>query len=261
MTVFVHELRRGRLSLAIWSVAIAFMLAVCIFIYPEMSSQMGELSEMFADMGSFSQAFGMDELNFGEFMGYFGIECGNTLGIGGALFAALLGISALSKEEQGGTADLLLTHPISRARIVSEKLLSVVVRIAILDLTVILATVLSCLLINAECSVGKLALLFLAHFLLQLEIAAVTFAISAFLRGNGIFIGIGLSLLLYFLNLLSNLLEELRFLRYLTPFSYTDSGYIFKESALEVKYLIVGIILMILAVILAYRRYTTKDIK
>ena len=50
MTLFFHELKRGRLSLAVWTVAIAFMLGVCVIIYPEMSSQMGDISEMFADM-------------------------------------------------------------------------------------------------------------------------------------------------------------------------------------------------------------------
>jgi ABC-2 type transport system permease protein len=53
-------------------------------------------------------SFGMDKLNFGEFMGYFGIECGNVLGLGGALFAALAGISALAKEEKDRTAEFLL---------------------------------------------------------------------------------------------------------------------------------------------------------
>ena len=92
MKVFLHELRMGRTALAIWSAAISFMLGVCIIIYPEMSSQMGDISEMFSDMGAFSSAFGMDKLNFGEFMGYFGVECGNVLGLGGALFAAVVGM-------------------------------------------------------------------------------------------------------------------------------------------------------------------------
>ena len=136
MTLFFHELKRGRISLIIWTVAIAFMLGVCIVIYPEMSSQMGEISEMFANMGSFSAAFGMDELNFGEFIGYFGVECGNVLGLGGAFFAAILGVSALAKEEKERTAELLLSHPISRARIITEKLLAVLSQILILNLVV-----------------------------------------------------------------------------------------------------------------------------
>ena len=98
MTILKHELKRGKAALLIWAAAISFMLAICVVIYPEMSSQMGEISEMFADMGSFSAAFGMDTVNFGEFIGFFGVECGNVLGLGGAFFAALLGVSALAKE-------------------------------------------------------------------------------------------------------------------------------------------------------------------
>ena len=69
MTILKKELKASLISLIIWSTAICFMLGVCIIIYPEMSKQMGEISEMFADMGAFSSAFGMDSLNFGEFMG------------------------------------------------------------------------------------------------------------------------------------------------------------------------------------------------
>ena len=97
MTLFFHEIRQNRLSLIIWTSVISFMLAVCVIIYPEMKGQMNEMTAMFSDMGSFTEAFGMDELNFGEFMGYFGVECGNVLGLGGANFAAILGISALAK--------------------------------------------------------------------------------------------------------------------------------------------------------------------
>lgn len=103
MTLIKHELTQGKLTLIVWTLVIAFMLAVCILIYPEMGTQMGDVSAMFAEMGSFSAAFGMDKLNFGEFMGFFGVECGNILGLGGAFFAALLGISILAKEEKEQT--------------------------------------------------------------------------------------------------------------------------------------------------------------
>ena len=110
------------------------MLGICILIYPEMASQVNEMSAMFADMGSFTAAFGMDQINFGEFIGYFGIECGNVLGMGGAFFAAITGISVSSKEERDGTAEFLLTHPLSRNKIIFNKLLSVIAEILILNL-------------------------------------------------------------------------------------------------------------------------------
>ena len=140
MIIFFHELRQNKLSIIIWSAALSFMLGVCVIIYPEMSSQMGEISNMFADMGAFTEAFGMDQLNFGEFMGYFGVECGNTLGLGGAIFAAIVGVSALSKEEKNHTAEFLLTHPVSRAKIITEKLLAAFAQVIILNVAVVAIT-------------------------------------------------------------------------------------------------------------------------
>ena len=120
MTLFYHELKQGRLALLIWSGIVAGMLAVCILIYPEMARQMEEVSGMFAEMGSFSAAFGMDRINFGEFIGFFGVECGNILGLGGGFFAAFVGSTALAKEEKEHTAEFLLTHPISRQSVVLQ---------------------------------------------------------------------------------------------------------------------------------------------
>jgi len=260
MTLFFHELRRARLSLIIWTGVIAFMLGVCVMIYPEMSAQMEDVSQMFSDMGSFSAAFGMDQLNFGEFMGYFGIECGNVLGIGGALFAAITGVTALSKEEKDRTAEFLLTHPISRTRVITQKLMSVVAQIVILNAIVAAVTALCIAVIGESADVQAVTLLLLSYLLLQLEIAAITFGVSAFLKGNGIGIGLGLAMMLYFLNIVANLTEEAEVLKYVTPFGYTDSAYIINEHALKGEYLAVGAVLTVIGISAAYWKYRKKDI-
>lgn len=260
MTVFKHELRQGRSALIIWTAAISFMLGICIVIYPEMSTQMGDISAMFADMGSFSQAFGMDRINFGEFLGFFGVECGNVLGLGGAFFAALLGISALAKEEKEHTAEFLLTHPVSRTRIIAEKLCAVIAQIVILNLAVIAVTALSVLIIGEEADIKTFALLFLSFFLMQLEVAAVTFGISAFLRRGSLGIGLGLAAVFYFMNIVANLIDETKFLKYITPFGYTESADIIADGALNGGYLAVGMALAAIGVILAFWKYGRKDI-
>ena len=260
MTVFKHELRQGRSALIIWTASISFMLGVCIVIYPEMSTQMGDISAMFADMGSFSQAFGMDRINFGEFLGFFGVECGNVLGLGGAFFAALLGISALAKEEKEHTAEFLLTHPVSRTRVITEKLSAVIAQIVILNLAVIAVTALSVLIIGEAADIKTFALLFLSFFLMQLEVAAVTFGISAFLRRGSLGIGLGLAAVFYFMNIVANLIDETKFLKYITPFGYTESADIIADGALNGGYLAVGMALAAIGVILAFWKYGRKDI-
>ncbi len=260
MTLFLHELRRSRLSLAVWSAVIAFMLGVCVLIYPEMSAQMGEISDMFADMGAFSAAFGMDQVNFGEFMGYFGIECGNVLGLGGAFFAAIIGISALAKEEKEGTAEFLLTHPVSRGRILTEKLAAVLAQIVILNFSVAAVTALSILAIGETVKAGTVALLLLSYLCMQLEIAAITFGISAFLRRGGLGIGLGIAVLLYFLNIVANLTEKAEFLKYITPFGYTDGADIVANGAIRMEYLAVGTVFAAVGIAASYLKYTKKDI-
>ncbi len=260
MTLIRHELRQGRTTLIIWTSVIAFMLAVCILIYPEMETQMGDVGSMFAEMGSFSAAFGMDRLNFGEFMGFFGVECGNVLGLGGAFFTALLGISILAKEEKEQTAEFLLTHPISRRKIVIRKLIAMIAQIVLLNLIVIAVTVISIYAIKETPEVRPLLLLFLAYFLLQVEIAAVCFGMSAFLSHGGLGIGLGMAALLYFLNIIANLTEDAEFLKYITPFGYTESADIIADGYLKTEYLAVGMVFMLIGIVTGFYRYCKKDI-
>lgn len=261
MAVYLHELKRGKISLILWSVAIAFMLGVCVLIYPEMETQMGDISGMFANMGAFSDAFGMDKINFGSFIGFFGVECGNVLGLGGAMFAAILGISALAKEEKEHTAEFLLTHPIRRDKVIFEKLAATITQIFLLNLVSVLVTAVTTLAIEEDVDVKVISLLFLAYFIMQLEIAAITFGISSFIHGNGLGIGLGVAILMYFLNIISNLTEEAKFLKYITPFAYTEGADIISEEAIELKYLIVGLVFLVIGIVLAFVKYRKKDIK
>lgn len=261
MTLFFHELKRDRIKLIVWTAIIAFMLCVSIILYPQMTSQMNEMGDMFAEMGGFSDAFGLDKVNFGEFGGYFAVECGNVLGLGGAFFAALLGVAALAKEERERTAEFLLTHPISRNYVVAQKLAAVIAEVLILNIFVSLAAFVSSLAIGQTID-GKLFFnVFLGYLLMQIEIACVTFGLSAFLRGSGLGIGLGLAFMLYFMNILANLTDKAEFLRYITPFSYADGTAIVSNGGIEVKYLIPGLIFAVTGAAAAFIKYNRKDIR
>lgn len=260
MTILKHEIRQGRNSLIIWTAVIAFMLGVCILIYPEISKQMDGLSEAFANMGGFSAAFGMDKLNFGEFLGFFGVECGNVLGLGGAFFAALAGIAALSKEERGHTAEFLLTHPVSRQNVVAQKLVSVIVQIIILNAVAVGITALTTIMIGESPDIKPLTLTFAAYLMMQIEIAAICFGISAFIGSGGLGLGLGLAAAFYFLNIIANLTDSAEFLKYITPFGYTDSSSIIADGRIEIKYLVVGIVMTVIGIGAAFWKYGRKDI-
>ena len=261
MTLVRHELKQSRISLIVWALSIASLLAVCVFLYPSMKSEMDTVSEMFSSMGSFTAAFGMDKVSFGTLIGFYVVECGNIVGLGGAFFAALCGISALAKEEKEHTAEFLMTHPVSRWRVVTDKMISVILQLVILNAVVYLTAVVSVALIGEDIPWKELNLLHLAYLLLQVETAAVCFGISAFLRRSGMGIGLGIAMLFYFLNLVANITEEADFLKYITPFGYAEGADIVNDLSLNGEMLAVGAVFTVAGIVIAYVKYCRKDLR
>lgn len=260
MTLIKHELRQGWKSLLIWTISIGFFVAICVFMYPEMESEMEGVNEMFSSMGSFTAAFGMDRLNFGTLIGFYAVECGNILGLGGAFFAALLGISALAKEEKERTAEYLLTHPVSRIRIITGKLTSVVLQILIMNSAIFILAITSIAAIGEDIPWNEIGLLHLSYFLVQIELACICFGISAFMRHGSLGIGLGIATVMYFLNIVANISENAEFLKYLTPFGYAEGADLIADMSLDTGKVILGMAFAIIGIISAYVKYSRKDI-
>lgn len=261
MTLVKHELKQGKISFLIWTASIGFLLAVCVFLFPEMKGQMDEVSDVFSSMGSFSTAFGMDQLNFGTLTGFYAIECGNVLGLGGAFYASLCAVGILSKEEKERTAEYLLTHPVSRIRIITEKLISVLILITAMNLIIYALAVGSIAMIGEEIPWKELSLMHLAYYLLQLELAGICFGISAFLRKGSVGVGLGIAAVMYFLNLIANIAEVADFLKYITPFGYCEGADNVGNGTLDGTKVAVGMVIGIVGIVSAYLKYTRKDIR
>ena len=260
MTLVKHELKQGKASFLIWTISIGFFMAVCVFLFPEMKGEMDGISETFASMGSFTAAFGMDRLNFGTLIGFYAIECGNVLGLGGAFYAALCAAAMLSKEEKERTAEFLLTHPVSRIRIITEKLIAVLIQITALNLIIYAISVGSMTMIGEEIPWKEINLLHLAYYLLQIELAGICFGVSSFLRKGSVGVGLGISVMVYFLNLIANIAEAAEFLKYITPFGYCDGADIVSNGSLDSTMVAIGIVMGIGGIAAAYLHYTRKDI-
>ncbi|MGN0482521.1 MAG: ABC transporter permease subunit [Lachnospiraceae bacterium] len=259
MAVFQKEWRQGYKGFLIWAVSIACMMVICVCMFPQMKGQMNEVSDMFANMGSFTKAFGMDQLNFGDFLGFYGVECGNVLGIGGGFFAAYLGIAMLSKEEKEHTAEFLLSHPVSRANVFAQKLLALISQVVAMNVLIIICSYASVWAIHEEIDEEIFLLMHLAYLILQIEIALICFGVSAFLHSSSIGIGIGLATIFYFMNIICNISEKVEFLKYITPFAYTEGGDILADHKLNECLVVLGLVYAVIFVIAGFLKYTKKD--
>ena len=261
MTLIKHELKKGYKSLAIWTLTIGFFVVICVLMFPEMKGEMEDVSEMFSSMGAFTQAFGMDKLNFGTLMGFYAIECGNILGLGGAFYAAILGITALAKEEKERTAEFLLSHPISRNKIITEKLIAIFIQIITMKVLVFFMSVISIVSINEEILWRELLLLHLSYFLVQIVLTGICFGISAFVRSSGIGAGIGLATTAYFINIVSNITDSVKNLKYITPFGFAEGADIMLNVDLDWNIVAINMFFSLVGVVVAYMKYINKDIR
>lgn len=260
MTIYIKELKQAGKSWCIWTCSIAFMMLICIMMFPEMKNEMDSVTDVFANMGGFTVAFGMDKLSFGELMGFYGIECGNIIGIGGGFFAALAGIAVLANEEKERTAEFLLTHPVSRCSVLTQKLLSVLTQIIGMNVIVAGVSLITTAAIGEELAMEEFWLLHLAYLLMQLEIGCICFGISAFIKRGSIGIGLGLALALYFMNIICNISEQAEALKYITPYAYAEASNIISESEIDFGLVGIGMAFALAGIVVGYFKYARKDI-
>lgn len=259
MTIFRKELRSGAVSFLVWSLVIGGLMAVCVALYPSMAGSMGDMSALFADMGDFSAAFGLDKLQFGTIMGFYGTECGNILGLGGAFFAALTAMGLLAGEEGGHTAEFLLTHPVSRVRVAAEKLAALAAMVLALNLICFACGAIGILAIGEDAEWSDLLRYHGAMLLMQLEIGGICFGVSSMLRRSSFGLAIGLAAGMYFLGIIINMDAGLEPLRFVTPYYYADAARVFAEEALAGP-MLAGCALGVLGTLSGIWQYTRKDI-
>lgn len=259
MEIVKMECRKNIKTMLLYSICVASMIFLCMALFPTLKNQSAQLGEMYASMGSFSNAFGMNQVNIVSAMGYFAIECGTLLGLGGALYCGMLGIGILLNEQQSHTIEFLYTHPKTRRRILFEKFFAMVLCIAGFYVINFLTSVLSLLWLKESFSMNELLSIFLLQFILGVQIAGICFGISCFFQSGKLFLGIGIGFFFYCMDLYANMQNDAKIIRFLTPFSYANPVTVISKNVWELKYLIVGIIETLVFVWIGKIYFEKKD--
>ena len=82
-----------------------------------------------------------------------------------------------------------------------------------------------------------------------------------FLWKGGLGIGLGLAIALYFLNIIANLSDKAKALKYITPFGYAESSDIINNGGIAGDKLLIGLALALAGIGIAYWKYSKKDIR
>lgn len=260
MTLYIKEIKNNLKNLLIWSVCVGGMCMACILLYTSMQDSMQGMNESFSNMGAFSTAFGMNKLGVESLAGYYASAVAAVHSLGGAMFVALLSTQIVSKEEAGHTAEFLNVLPISRKSIIVQKYLALITLTVIFHIICVMLYVISFAIVNEDIGMREFFMFHGAQVLMNIEIATICFAVSAYNKRNMIGAGMGIAIGFYAIDLIVRIVPKIENLKYLTPFYYANAADVFVSGSISWKLLVVSVIVIIAAFIIALVRYERKDI-
>ncbi|NLW17953.1 MAG: ABC transporter permease subunit [Firmicutes bacterium] len=227
MPVFRRELQANSRSWLVWTIALAALNLLMMWVFPSFrqdTANMEAVMELFPE--AFAKIFGLDQLSLADPIGFYATEAYFMVMLFGSLYAAILGASILSKEEDDKTIEFLLARPISRTRLLAGKLLALLTLLVLFNLVIGLVTFAAFAIFDVgEYSAATLLRLLTTPFLAHITFAAFAFCLALFFirRKSATSMAIGMVVGLYFVDVLATLSDKFELLRYLTPYHYVNA--------------------------------------
>jgi len=177
-----------------------------------------------------------------------------------AITGILFGAKAIGKEEDSGTLELLLASPISRTKIIIQKLAAIKFTLLLIALSSWLGVVLGKLLFVFDVNLARVAVASLAVFLLGMVYAMAALAGQSLTGKARIGMGVGAGLLVatYFADIVSKLVDNLEALKYVSPFYYMDMANVLNGDGKLVNLVVLAGIAVVFYVV-AHVGFTNRD--
>jgi ABC-2 type transport system permease protein len=262
MNILLQELRMARKSLIIWCVSLVGILAFFMLLYPPVSDQLDEFQKVFNSFPlQFQQAFGLENLNIANILGFYQFVFTYIL-LAGAIQAMNLGVSIISAEVREKTGDFLFVKPVTRNRVVSMKILAVLIEILVTNGVVFVGALITVALLSENSFDLKLfMLLTLSLLFIQIFFASLGLFISVFLRRirTVLPISMGVVFIFYIVYLLNETIKDEK-LGLISPFGYFKLSDIARTMNYDSPSLLLWFFLVGLFIFLTYRLFAKKDL-
>jgi ABC-2 type transport system permease protein len=263
MNIFKQEFKAKLGSVINWSLSIYFLIMVFMSLFLSFSADSADFTKL---MKSYPRelliAFGMADMNLSTILGFFGIVfvfCQICL----AIQAANYGFSLVSIEETEWTADFLMSKPVGRKQIMTDKLLAAVSALAVTDLFVWASSFLFVIIFRGGqlIPLTPMLLLMASIPIFQSFFLTVGMLISLLVKRirSVTPFSMGLVFGLYILNAFGGVIGE-QSLEIFSPFKHFAPAFIVKNSTWDYPFVMISVIIIIVSVIGSYLLYMRRNI-
>lgn len=262
MNIFRRELKAHRTGLVFWCLGMVMLVASGMAKYAAYEAAGQSVTEMLATIPKAVQAvFGFSGFDLSTARGFYGVLF-LYIAVMAAVHAVLLGAHVIAEEERDRTSEFLYAKPVSRARALTGKLLAGLLNVVIVNLATFAASLYFVGYFSTEPSFsGEIVTMMIGLLLLQL----IFFTIGAVVAGtvhrpkSAASIATSIMFSAFLLSYVTNLNENLDFLKFLTPFKYFDALLMMNEG-LKPAYVAISLAVIVLATVGTYRFYGSRDL-
>ena len=258
------EFKSNLKSFIIWLLILIIMFLIVFLIYPyiitdETMKSMNELMEIFPP--EVLKTFNMDMASIDTAYGWLKTEGFTFVLLIIGIYASILGGNILLKEENDKTIEYLATLPIKRNKIISNKLIVCIIYIISMIVTLGLFNY-AALLLSGTFDSKQFILLSITPLFACLPLFAISLFISTFMHKTKKIVGISLGLVFisYFLSVLSELSNKVKFLKYFSVYTLADVRNVIEKTEINPVMIFISIIITIIFITATYIRYNKKEL-
>ncbi|HUH07879.1 MAG TPA: ABC transporter permease subunit [Egibacteraceae bacterium] len=225
-SVYGKTLRDWRRGLLGWGLGIGGYLVMAVGLWPAYSQDAEVLESLVAGMPeAVKAAFGITDLSTA--VGYLEAQIFSfTLPLLLLVFGIAAGARAIAGDEESGSLELLLAHPVNRRRIVLERFAALATSVAVFSLLVFLILAASDSLLGLGVGVGPVAAISVSLGLLGLLFGTLALAAGAATGARSVAIAAAVTVAAvgWAADSFGPLIEGLDWLQRLSPFYYYDAA-------------------------------------
>lgn len=263
MNIYRREMKAHSKSLLIWSIGVLFLIGVGMAEYAGYENTGQSVNDFIAQMPlALQSTLGMGAFDLSTAIGFFG-TLSLYLFVMVAIHSALIGANIIAKEEQDKTAEFLFVKPISRGKVITQKVLAALTNLVILN---VVATISSVLVVGyyskGEDVAGSIINLMIGMFILQviyLFIGTGIAALSKHPKKAGT-ISAAILLFTFFLSILIDINSNLENIKYFTPFKYFEAKNLMFDAGFDLVYVLLSFVIILLFAIATYVFYRKRDL-
>ena len=261
--IFRHEFQARLKSVITWSLALIVLIGFFSALFPVFAEQAALMNEFLARYPKeLIAAFGMANMDLSTVLGFYSFLF-LFVQLCLAVQASNYGFGLVSIEESELTADFLLSKPVSRAQVLTSKLLAAITCLVITDVVVWVVTLVALYLFRdgREYELSTLLLLLSSVLFFQAFFLFVGLAISLLVKRvrNVTPYALGLAFGAYILSAFSGIFNDVA-LELLTPFKHFDAAAIVTNQAYNTPLVLLNVAVSLLALGLSYWLYIRRDI-